>query len=119
MPRYAQLEFEDIRTYAGQDLVWKFKVVDNDGEVIDITGWHFELWAQEQGNDSNLLIVEADDFTITSAASGLVECTMARAVTVNEGGKIFTVTLWRVDSGCNDDLAEGNWEILETVRPIS
>ncbi len=116
---YTNLDVEKIRTRAGQDLLWKFAVTDDAGAVVDIAGWTFELWAVDQADASNSIIVENASFSITDHAGGLVQCPMARALTVNQGGKTFTVTLWRIDSGSNDDLCEGDWVILRTARPAA
>ena len=109
-------ELAPARTRAGECLVWQFQVKDRSGAVVNITGWTFGLWAQDKLDASNVIEVGDADFEITDAANGKVECTMARALTLNQGGKTFAAECWRVNTGFDDEIAAGDWIVEATVR---
>ena len=119
MSHYKLLEFEELITYAGQDMEFDLAVVDADGDPVDITGWEFGAWAQDQADGEIVLSATDTDFEKTSLVGGLAKMRKSRAETLDLGGKTLTLTFWRFDTGNNDDLAEGNWIVLETARPTS
>jgi len=104
-----------VITAAGDDIVWQFQVRDHEGAIVNIAGWTFSFWAVDQHDPLNVITVTNGSFTITSAASGKAQFTIARATTVSQGGKVFRGSLWRTDT--NKELASGSWKITRTVRP--
>ena len=104
-----------VITAAGDDIVWQFQVRDHEGVVVNIAGWTFSFWAVDQHDATNVITVTNSGFTITSAATGTAQFTIARATTATQGGKVFRGSLWRTD--INKELASGSWKITRTVRP--
>ena len=117
MATYLNWKTTDITITAGEDITWNFQVRDADGAVVNIAGWTFGAWFVDQHDSSNIIIVSAGDFTLTDSANGKARFTVGRSTTTSQGGKIFRGTIWRTNSGSQDEVAMGNLKILRTVRP--
>lgn len=106
------------RPIAGAVFALKVSIVDRVGAAVDITGWTFEVWAQniddvtEDVNWSSYVVV-------TSAAGGVLTISVPRSITKTSGGKKYRVDVCRVDSGNDAVVATGTVPFDDSSRPTS
>lgn len=116
MSAYINWSAITVNTTAGDDVIWSFQVRDLADAVVDITGWTFGFYAEDQNDDDNTIDI-TDTFTIVDAEEGQAKFTIARALTTGYGATVWRGEIWRTNAGNQKRLAAGEWRINSTIRP--
>ncbi len=119
MSTYINWDANGIQTTAGDDSVIAFQVKDEASNNVDITGWTFALYGQNQADSDDTFEVTNSSFTVTDAAEGQAKVVVGRSITLAYAitGADFRDAIWRTNSGAQRELCSGPHRINPTIRP--
>lgn len=119
MPVYDNWETMPQETTAADDFIWRFRVTDNQDNVVNITGYEFAFYAVNQADALDIITITNGSFTITDASEGQAQFTVAASDTSDyiAMGAVFQGEIWRANSGANKRLCSGVWRVNPTIKP--
>lgn len=104
------------RPIAGAAFDLRVEIIDANGVAVDVTGWIFEVWAQnaeDPTDDENWSAF----VSVSNPTGGIVDIVVPRTTTKSYGGSEYKVEVWRVDNSNDAVVATGIVPFDRTARP--
>lgn len=103
----------------GKDWVWDIYVTDDNGNIVDITGWHLEYVVKPQGAKGStpaVLTVNSDHCPIIDGETGWFQIQGSKEQTEGkDGNQTYAHECRRIDAGFEDAVFTGSVYLGQSI----